>query len=166
MKLIKNLKSLWSIILLNKSRKLHFIFLFFLILISSFFELFSIGLFLPFLGTLTSPDKIYFYYKSLFISDIFPLQNSSELMLPITLLFIIAVILNGVFRILLLWYQTNLSFSIGAELSNSVYKRTLYQPYKVHISQNSSDIISAITNKVAGVIFNILVPIPTLVPLS
>jgi ATP-binding cassette subfamily B protein len=163
MKLINNLKSLWTIILLNKSRKLHFTFLFFLILISSFFELFSIGLFLPFLGILTSPDKVFFYFQKFNLSSIFIYNKSTDLIFPITIIFILAVIFNGLFRMLLLWYQTKLSFSIGAELSNKVYRITLYQPYKTHISKNSSDIISAITNKVAGVIFNILVPIPTLI---
>ena len=163
MKLIKNLNILWLIIIENRVRKIQFIILFSLILISSFFELFSIGVFLPFLGALTSPERILFYYNNTFISQYFLYNNSKDLILPITILFITAVLLNGIFRVILLWYQTKLSFSIGAELSNKVYSRTLYQPYKVHILQNSSDIISAITNKVAGVIFNILVPIPTLI---
>jgi ABC-type multidrug transport system fused ATPase/permease subunit len=163
MKLIKNLQALLFIIIEEKYRKLQIIILFTLILISSFFELFSIGVFLPFLGALTSPEKILYYYNNTFISKYFIFNNSRDLILPISILFITAVLLNGIFRVVLLWYQTKLSFSIGAELSNKVYSRTLYQPYKVHILQNSSDIISAITNKVAGVIFNILVPIPTLI---
>jgi ATP-binding cassette subfamily B protein len=44
-----------------------------------------------------------------------------------------------------------------------VYRRTLYQPYWVHVSQNSSKVISGITNKTDAVVFSVLVPLLTLV---
>jgi ATP-binding cassette subfamily B protein len=47
---------------------------------------------------------------------------------------------------------------MGADLSNHAYKSTLYQPYAVHVSRNSSDMISAITGKVNTVIAGVIVP--------
>jgi ABC-type multidrug transport system fused ATPase/permease subunit len=50
----------------------------------------------------------------------------------------------------LLWVSTRLAFGAGADLSLMVYRRTLYQPYQVHVARNSSEVIVGITNKVSG----------------
>ena len=55
------------------------------------------------------------------------------------------------------------AFITGADISLKVYKRTLYQPYHVHISRNTSDIVSGIVNRVNGVVFWIILPVLTLV---
>ena len=64
---------------------------------------------------------------------------------------------------LLLRVSTRLAFASGADLSIEAYRRTLYQPYSVHVARNSSEIISGITNKVNGVVFEVLLPLLTLV---
>jgi ATP-binding cassette subfamily B protein len=43
-----------------------------------------------------------------------------------------------------------LSNVTGADLSVEVYERTLYQPYRVHVERNSSELISGITQKVTA----------------
>jgi ATP-binding cassette, subfamily B, bacterial PglK len=58
------------------------------------------------------------------------------------LIFIAAAIFAGLARIALLWVQTRLSMAIGADLSVQVYERTLYQPYSLHVSRNSSEILA------------------------
>ena len=44
----------------------------------------------------------------------------------------------------------NLRFAadVGSDLSFKVYKSTLYQPYKIHIQRNSSEVIATITAEV------------------
>jgi ATP-binding cassette subfamily B protein len=59
---------------------------------------------------------------------------------------------TGVIRITLLWASTRLAFATGADLSRQIYRRTLYQPYQVHVYRNSSEVISGITQKVTAVI--------------
>ena len=56
-------------------------------------------------------------------------------------------------RLLLLWVSTRLSYSAGADLSMSIYRRTLFQPYEVHIARNSSEIIDGISSKTNNVIY-------------
>jgi ATP-binding cassette subfamily B protein len=58
----------------------------------------------------------------------------------------------GGLRILLLWAGNRLSYAVGADLSLSIYRRTLYQPYAVHIARNSSEIINGISRKTGNVI--------------
>jgi ABC-type multidrug transport system fused ATPase/permease subunit len=62
-----------------------------------------------------------------------------------------------------LWASTRIAFSAGADLGIEVYRRTLYQPYRVHVARNSSEVISGITNKVNSVVFGVLSPLLTLV---
>ena len=61
-------------------------------------------------------------------------------------------------RLLLLWVITRLSFATGADLSIDIYRRTLYQPYSIHCSRNSSEIISGISSKTHEVIYSIMIP--------
>jgi ATP-binding cassette subfamily B protein len=56
-------------------------------------------------------------------------------------------------RLLLLWASTRLSYAAGADLSTSIYRRTLYQPYAVHVARNSSEIISGISSKTGNAIY-------------
>ena len=154
-------KRLWFHI--EPRRRKQFGILFFLMIISSFAELISIGAILPFLGVLTSPEKVFNHKFASFFLVYFKISDPAELLFPITVLFIVVTIFSALVRFLLLWAQTRLSFAIGAELSFSVYQKTLYQPYKVHIARNSSELITAIANKVSSVIFSILIPIPVII---
>ena len=69
-------------------------------------------------------------------------------------------------RLLLLWASTRLSFATGADLSISIYRRTLYQPYAVHAARNSSEIINGISGKSNGVIFSTIMPLLMLISSS
>ena len=113
-----------------------------LMIIASFAEVVSIGAVLPFLGVLTSPDKIFVHDLAQPLIQLLHIQSAEGLLLPLSLIFIAAAALAGVARLALLWGQMYLAMAIGADISVKVYERTLYQPYGVHISRNSSEIIT------------------------
>lgn len=130
-----------------------------LMFISGFAEVISIGAVLPFLGALTAPDVVFSYPIIQPLIEILNLKSSSELALPLTIIFALATLSAGLFRLLFIWYQTRLGHAVGADLSIEIYRRTLYQPYSVHILRNSSDVISGIINKANGVVNGILIPV-------
>jgi ATP-binding cassette, subfamily B, bacterial PglK len=119
---------------------------------ASFAEILSIGAVLPFLAVLTAPERIFQLPVAQPFIKLMGFTSSSQLLLPLTITFGIAAIFSGAIRLLLLWASTRLSFATGADLSISIYRRTLYQPYSVHVARNSSEIISGITNKTGVVI--------------
>ena len=141
------------------SRKKQILFTLSLMVLSAFAEVFSIGAALPFLGALTSPEKV--FESSLLQPFLKALgaTSSAEIILPLTIFFCLAVILSGAIRILVLWATLRLSFAIGADLSSSMYQKTLYQPYSVHISRNSSEVINGITVKSNSIVYNTIYPI-------
>ena len=131
-------------------------------IISSLAEVVSIGAILPFLGALTTPSFIFKYSFAKSLLVFFNISTQKQVLLFLTYVFCATVILSGVFRIVTLWAQTRLGFSIGADLSYKIYHRTLYQPYNIHISRNSSEVISGILNKTHYVINAALIPAFTL----
>jgi ATP-binding cassette subfamily B protein len=150
------LKTLW--IHLSKRRKKQFWLLLILMVVSSLLEVISVGAVLPFLGVLTAPDQVYQHQLMQPVVQILGLTSPSHLVLPITIFFIVAILLAGVVRLMLLYTMTRLSFATGSDLSVNIYKRTLYQEYSVHVSRNSSEIINGIITKTNTVIGGVILP--------
>jgi ATP-binding cassette subfamily B protein len=123
---------------------------------TSFSEIFSIGAVLPFLAVLTAPESVYQHPIAQPIIHLLGVNSSGQMLLPLTIVFGIAALMAGAMRLLLLWSSTKLSYAVGADLSISIYQRTLYQPYSVHVSRNSSDVINGIASKTNIVIGSIL----------
>lgn len=157
MKSNKLLCRLWSQI--NTARRKQMGFVLFIMVLASFFEVLSIGAVLPFLGALISPEKVFTYSMVQPIVVNLGLTEPSQILLPLTALFCIGAIVSGAMRLMLLWVQTRLGFAIGADLSIQIYKKTLYQPYSVHVARNSSEVITAISSKTDTVINNTLLPL-------
>ncbi|NTW68467.1 MAG: ABC transporter ATP-binding protein [Chlorobiaceae bacterium] len=137
--------------------------LFVLMLLSSFSEILSIGSLLPFLGVLTAPQQVFQHDAAQPIIHALGLTTPSQLLLPLTIVFGSASLIAGVMRLLLLWASTRLSFATGADLSISIYRRTLYQPYAVHCLRNSSEVINGISGKANLVIYSIIMPVLVLI---
>ena len=132
-------------------------------IIASLSEIISIGAVLPFLGALTAPEQVYQHPLMQSIIQILGLTEPSQLILPLTIFFIIAVLLAGSIRLTLLYVMTRLSFATGADLSISIYRRTLYQEYTVHVSRNSSEVINSIITKTNIVINGVLTQVLTFI---
>ncbi|MBF9040312.1 ATP-binding cassette domain-containing protein [Rhodobacterales bacterium LSUCC0387] len=123
---------------------------------ASFAELVSIGMVVPFLGVLTSPELVFEYRPVQPLLEFFDLTDPQDLLLPTTLAFVAAVVLAAGTRFLLVWLQAKVSLAIVNELATNAYHRTLNQPYSVHISRSSSEVISGILSKVSGALGNTL----------
>jgi ATP-binding cassette subfamily B protein len=147
---------LWRHVAPRRRRQLIGVLL--LTILASISEVISIGAVLPFLGALAAPEKVIASpYARPFI-DLLSLTHPAQIILPLTVTFCVAGLAAGALRIVLLRVSLKLAFSLGADLSNEAYRRTLYQPYAVHIARNSSEIITGISNKTAEVIFYVLMP--------
>lgn len=149
-------KKLWQ--LLNKKRKTQFLLLIMLTLVASIMEVVSIGAVVPFLSALTAPETIFEYDRIQPAIEILEITEANQLLLPLTTIFVLATLTAAVVRLTLLYALTRFSYAVGADISISIYRRTLYQDYSIHISRNSSEIINGIINKTNIVIGGILAP--------
>lgn len=162
--LISSLTRLWHH--LTQRRRQQFLLLLGLMLLSAFAEVISLGAVLPFLGILTAPDRVFSYPAVADFVQRWGITSSDQLVFPFTVAFVSAALLAGAIRMLLLWVSIRFAFASGADFSIEVYRRTLYQPYQVHVTRNSSEVISGITSKVNGavnVLYNILTLISSIV---
>lgn len=155
------LARLWHYI--SPRRRGQFGLLLILMILASFAEIISIGAVLPFLGVLTVPGRVFGHPAAQPFIQNMGFTSAGQLLLPLTIAFGLAALMAGAMRLLLLWASTRLSFATGADLSISIYRRTLYQQYAVHVARNSSEVINGISGKANGVIYNIIVPALTLI---
>ena len=148
---------------LGRRRQRQFILLMGLMLISAIAEVISLGAVLPFIGILAAPELVFKHPLIANLARGWGIVAPAQLVLPLTIAFVVAAVVAASLRILLLWLTTRLTFAAGADLSIEVYRRTLYQPYYVHVGRGSSEVISGITSKVGGTVFGILLPGLTLI---
>jgi ATP-binding cassette, subfamily B, bacterial PglK len=147
---------------LSSRRRHQFVLIVGLMLVGALAEVVSLGAVLPFLGILTAPQAVFNYRAVAKVAHIFGITKPQELLLPLTIAFVVIALIAGSIRMLLSWLSTRFIFATGADLSIEVYRRTLYQPYHVHVARNSSEVISGITNKVGGTVLGVLLPLMTL----
>jgi ABC-type multidrug transport system fused ATPase/permease subunit len=131
--------------------------------IVSFFEMLSLGAVIPFLGVLANPQSV-FDSRYLEIPIIYlGITEPSQLVLPITFLFVLLTILSAGFRLIALWMLTRISQQAGADLSIKIYRNTLFQDYAVHVARNSSEVINGIIVKTNTVTKGVITPTLSLI---
>ena len=146
----------------SRRRYRQFLVLMGMIFVSALAEVISLGAVLPFIGILTSPELV---FNHPMVSDsvvALGITSADQLVLPLTVAFVSAALIAGGIRILVLWASTRIAYASGADLGIESYRRTLYQPYQMHVSRNSSSVISGITNKINNVVAFVLLPLLTL----
>ena len=144
---------------IDYSRKRQFILLLFLMIISAFAEVFSIGLILPFLSILMDPIIVFEHPYAVPIINTLSIKSPEELLLPVTLIFGFAAIVAGGIRLLLLFWTTRLAYSAGSDITIDIYRKTLYQPYSTHVDRNSSEVINVMVSKANAAIQSTLIPV-------
>jgi len=124
-----------------------------LMFFSSFVEILSLGSMVPFLGIISAPDRIFdnTLIKNFF--NAFGYNTASEILLPVTVIFCLFALLAGLMRIVVLRLCAKVSYAIGSDLSLSIYRRILYQPYSSHLSRKSSEVINGVSGKINTVTF-------------
>ena len=133
---------------ISHRRRRQYILLLLLTTLTSVAEVVSLGAILPFIGILIQPEKLFVLPELALLIQSLGISTAVELVLPLTILFAVAALVAGALRLLLLWVSVRLANATSADLSIEVYRRTLYQPYRVHIARSSSEIISSMTQKV------------------
>ena len=158
------LNKLWLSV--SPRRRYQFFILIAFMIIGSLAEVVSIGAVLPFLAALASPELVFNHpYLQPFLVEI-DITNPQQVVLPLTIAFCGASLIAGCTRVLLLRQSLSYAFGLGSELRTDAYRRTLHQPYSVHLERNSSEIINGISFKTSEVIFYVILPVMMLINAS
>lgn len=129
-------------------RKRQMLLLALLLLLGALLETVSLSAVVPFLGVLAAPERFVAQPLVAKVAAMFEISSASQMLLPLTLAFGVMATVSAAIRILILWVNTRFAYAIGGEFSIETYRRTLYQPYQIHVARNSSAVISTISKKI------------------
>ena len=146
-------------LLMERRRRYQFLILLTLMILTSVFEVISIGAVIPFLGVLIEPSNIFELPAAQSFIQFLGVDQPTQIIFPISALFAIAVLMAGAMRLLLLWASVKFSFILGVDLSVGIFTQVINQPYIAHTKQNSSEILSAISIKIAQVINGVVLSV-------
>jgi ATP-binding cassette subfamily B protein len=155
------LRKLWGHV--RPRRRAQIGVLFCLMLTAPFAEIFSVGIMVPFLAILTSPEVVNEYAFVKRLITFLGLTSQQDLLLTFFLLFVFAIIIAAINRILLVWLQARVILLIVNELATDAYSKILHKSYRFHIAGNSSDILSGILRKVTREVGGVLNAVLTLI---
>ena len=133
---------------LSRRRRIQLGLLLVVMLASGGAELVSLGAVLPFLAVLSDPERLWQQPLVQALAGRVGFTQASELLLPATLVFAVAAVLAAVVRLANLWLNGRLAAAVGSDLSCEAYRRTLYQPYGVHVQRNSAAVITGTTTQI------------------
>jgi ABC-type bacteriocin/lantibiotic exporter with double-glycine peptidase domain len=105
-------------------------------------ELVSLGAVLPFLAVLSDPEQLWHNPVVQMLASRLGLTSAKQLLLPATLAFVTSAVLVALIRLTNLWLNSRMTALLGTDLSCEAYRRTLYQPYEVHVQSNSASVIT------------------------
>ncbi len=143
-------------------RRGQFFLLLGLTLLSSIAEVVSLGAVLPFIGIITQPEKVFESPAMVNVAHALGITSGADMVLPLAIAFATAALAANGLRLLLLWGGLRVANATGADLGIEVFRRTLYQPYSVHVARSSSEIIGGITQKV-GLATGVLISVANMV---
>lgn len=133
---------------LNKRRRIQLGFLLFLMLISGVAELLSLGAVIPFLTVLSDPGLLWQGSMVRHFAVSLGFNNANQLILPASLALAFAAAFAAAIRLANLWLNGRIAAAVGSDLSCEAYRRTLFQPYRVHVQRNSSQVITATVTQI------------------
>ena len=130
-------------------------------LASALAELVSLGSVLPFLVVLTEPEQLWNASWIQQLAPKFGWTSASELLGPAAGVFALAAVTASLVRLANLWLGGQLAAAIGSDLSCEAYRKTLYQPYSVHVKRNSSAVIDSVTGQIGTTVAAINIVLQT-----
>ena len=143
---------------LEKKTQRNILILIIFMLLSSFMELFSIAVYIPFLTLLLNNFKL----NNSRIDNLLESLFGNNLIPSITIIIILATILAGLIRYFSLNWSSSLAANISNELVYKAYKSILYKDYNFHLNQDKNKLISIIHTNGARLFYESINPALTL----
>lgn len=125
--------------------------LFFLLLLMSvavsFAELLGLGMVLPFIAVLTSPDSLMQLEQLQPFLGALDITTKDQLLKWVSSGFIGAMLISGAVRISHLWLKNYFGAQVAAEVASKSFQALLNMNYAAHVSSNTSRAVAVIANK-------------------
>ena len=127
--------------ILSKNQRKRFYLILFCLFIGMILEAFGIGIILPVLNIIVSPESLKQY---VWLNDFFnsiSLINNQQIIIFALLLLIGVYFFKSTYLVLLSYYQNRYVSFISSQISNRLFKNYLNQDFMFHNERNSSELI-------------------------
>jgi ATP-binding cassette subfamily B protein len=141
------LKNIFKFLTILKFFRKKLFFLMLLTSITALFEIILISSIIPLFSTLFGHKSGNQNLFEKMILDFFPDNLFSNKLIIFSIIFAILAVTVGFLRTILLKYSLFLCAKVSSYSGEVLFKQTLYKPFSFHINANSSELISAITQK-------------------
>ena len=131
--------------------------------VSSLFELVSIGTVVPLIVVLSDVSILNQY---IFIKEILQtlnIINDAQIKLFAVLSFSLLVISSSTCRLILILLQSRIGYKIGSTLGASIFSNIIKLPYDDFVKINSSEVLVGVTQKTNSVIGSTVIPIMNII---
>jgi len=137
---------IWNAINIRRKKQLFLVSI--LMILSGLSEMLTLASLVPFLSVITNPSEFWEIRIVQKVALIFGVISYEDLMPIVTILFISAVCLSAIVRLLNLWINIKLSALIGSDFACKTYENVLSRQYSSYLNSSSSKTISTLTSKV------------------
>lgn len=158
---IQNIKSLLKLIFMKNKYKFSMVI--FIMIISGFLELISIGTIIPFLSSIAAPEVILDMPELASILAILNINKQNELILFMTIIFTSFAVISAIVRIINLRMMTHFAFRSGHETGVEVFTKILNKDFMEIQQFPSGEILNSVTRKADSIIYENLFPALTLI---
>ena len=148
---------------LNKKNRIYIYFFIPLTIISSIFEVVSIGILVPYCTYLIDPNSI-LNEKSL-LSEIFIFFSQRlniSTLTAITITFLSVTIISSITRTHLIWFKNKTNYIISERVSQMIFRNILHSDYESFHKNTPSKYISILSSKTDTFSLKFVLPILTL----
>jgi ABC-type multidrug transport system fused ATPase/permease subunit len=121
-------------------------------------EVCSIAAAMILLGALSAPEQLLAHPAVGAWMQRVGVNGVSDVRLAASAVFAAAALVTGLLRIALSRFAAGWSFAVGADLDAAIFRRTLFQPYSVHIARHSSEVIAGATRQSEALTYQTLAP--------
>ena len=141
--------------LTDKKDRLNLIFLFLILVVSTFFEMIGISVIPLFAMAVIDPSLLIDKLPRLFNYNLIYELNQKDLVIYMSVLIIIIFIIKNCFLIFVNYFNGIITKRIRQNLTNKMFRNYINSDYEFHIQRNSADLIRNIYTEVSKAVYYI-----------
>ena len=150
------INKIFSVIPKNRVNQIPFILI--AMIIGALLEVLGLSLIFPLIDVILYDESAI----SGFLISALPGLSVQNILFVCIAFFILSYFLKGIYLSFLAWLNGKFSFSVKADLNNSLMKAYLRAPYEFHLQKNSAQLIRNLTTESSQLVINVLNPILTI----
>jgi len=149
--------------LIGKKNRTRVLLLQILFLLTALFQVAGIASIAPFITMVSNPGFITTNTYLTFLFNLYAFESDSQFIVTYALFVILLIIVSNSIASYSLWKLFQISMRLGAHVQRTIYKSYLDNDYTFFAINNSSRLISQITQEIPRMVYMVVQPILTLI---